>query len=122
MCVVLPAKKSPLHRRPLLRCRCLKAVWRSTWHRWWLLLHAQDTVTSSGLLLRRRRLNVAGRDVTARLVGLLQRRGYCFSAAADFEAVRAVKERACYVAADYPCELQARDLHLMPDVRSASAA
>ena len=50
---------------------------------------------------------MAGRDITARLVDLLQRRGYCFSAAADFEAVRNIKERACYVAADYQRELQA---------------
>ena len=50
---------------------------------------------------------MAGRDVTARLVDLLQRRGYCFSAASDFEAVRGIKERACYVAADYQRELQA---------------
>ena len=70
-------------------------------------LACSDTVTSSRLLLQRRRLNMAGRDVTARLVDLLQRRGYCFSAASDFEAVRAIKERACYVAADYQRELQA---------------
>ena len=50
---------------------------------------------------------MAGRDMTARLVDLLQRRGYCFNAASDFEAVRAIKERACYVAADYQRELQA---------------
>ncbi|CAL5225629.1 g8484 [Coccomyxa viridis] len=53
-----------------------------------------------------RRLNIAGRDITSRLVDLLQRRGYCFNAAADFETVRSIKERACYVAADYQRELQ----------------
>ncbi len=54
-----------------------------------------------------RRLNIAGRDITSRLVDLLQRRGYCFNAAADFDTVRSIKERACYVAADYQRELQA---------------
>ena len=58
---------------------------------------------------KRRRLNIAGRDITTRLVDLLQRRGHCFNAAADFDTVRSVKERACYVAADYQRELQASD-------------
>ncbi len=53
-----------------------------------------------------KRLNVAGRDVTARLVSLLQRRGYALNKSADFETVRALKERLCYVAADYQRELQ----------------
>lgn len=53
-----------------------------------------------------KRLNVAGRDVTARLASLLQRRGYTLNKSADFETVRAVKERLCYVAADYQRELQ----------------
>ena len=43
---------------------------------------------------------------------LLQRRGYCFNAAADFDMVRSIKERACYVAADYQRELQASLLGL----------
>ena len=70
-------------------------------------LACSNMVTSLRLLLQRRRLNMAGRNMTARLVDLLQRRGYCFNAASDFEAVRAIKERACYVAADYQRELQA---------------
>lgn len=53
-----------------------------------------------------RRLNVAGRDVTARLVDLLQRRGYALNRSADFDTARAVKERLCYVSANCRRELQ----------------
>ncbi|CAL8466914.1 g6450 [Coccomyxa elongata] len=53
-----------------------------------------------------RRLNVAGRDVTARLVDLLQRRGYALNRSADFDTARALKERLCYVSADCKRELQ----------------
>ena len=53
-----------------------------------------------------RRLNVAGRDVTARLVDLLQRRGYGLNRSADFDTARALKERLCYVSADCKRELQ----------------
>ena len=72
----------------------------------------QKKGTSPPAALWCRRLNIAGRDITSRLVDLLQRRGYCFNAAADFDTVRSVKERACYVAADYQRELQASLLGL----------
>lgn len=38
----------------------------------------------------------------------LQRRGHTLNRPADFDAVRRMKERLCYVAADYQRELQVR--------------
>ncbi|SCW03249.1 LAFE_0G06282g1_1 [Lachancea fermentati] len=47
-----------------------------------------------------RRLDVAGRDVTRYLIDLLSRRGYAFNRSADFETVRQIKEKLCYVSYD----------------------
>ena len=47
-----------------------------------------------------RRLDVAGRDVTRHLIDLLSRRGYAFNRTADFETVRQIKEKVCYVSYD----------------------
>ncbi|RPA81445.1 Actin/actin-like protein [Ascobolus immersus RN42] len=47
-----------------------------------------------------RRLDVAGRDVTRQLISLLLRRGYAFNRTADFETVRQIKEKFCYVSYD----------------------
>ncbi|KAL3233017.1 Actin-related protein 2 [Nakaseomyces bracarensis] len=47
-----------------------------------------------------RRLDVAGRDVTRHLIDLLSRRGYAFNRSADFETVRQIKEKVCYVSYD----------------------
>ena len=47
-----------------------------------------------------RRLNLAGRHVTNYLVRLLMLAGYAFNSTADFETVRDIKERMCYVAYD----------------------
>ena len=44
-----------------------------------------------------RRLDVAGRHVTRHLIDLLLRRGYAFNRTADFETIRQVKEKLCYV-------------------------
>ncbi|KAK9448212.1 actin family [Limtongia smithiae] len=53
-----------------------------------------------------RRLDVAGRDVTRQLINLLLRRGYAFNRTADFETVRQIKEKLCYVS--YDLELDAK--------------
>ncbi len=47
-----------------------------------------------------RRLDVAGRDVTKQLINLLLRRGYAFNRTADFETIRQIKEKCCYVSYD----------------------
>ncbi|CAK5024525.1 unnamed protein product [Meloidogyne enterolobii] len=47
-----------------------------------------------------KRLDVAGRDITKHLIKLLQYRGYAFNHSADFETVRQLKEKFCYVAYD----------------------
>jgi len=46
------------------------------------------------------RINIAGRDVTQHLINLLLLRGYAFNRSADFETVRQIKEKLCYVGYD----------------------
>eukprot|EP00064_Thunnus_orientalis_P026400 superscaffoldBa00016642_g26908 len=43
------------------------------------------------------RLDIAGRDITRYLIKLLLLRGYAFNHSADFETVRMLKEKLCYV-------------------------
>ncbi|XP_041352930.1 actin-related protein 2 [Gigantopelta aegis] len=47
-----------------------------------------------------KRLDIAGRDVTKYLIKLLLLRGYAFNHSADFETVRMMKEKLCFVAYD----------------------
>eukprot|EP00096_Caligus_rogercresseyi_P016853 TRINITY_DN990_c1_g1_i1.p1 TRINITY_DN990_c1_g1~~TRINITY_DN990_c1_g1_i1.p1 ORF type:complete len:396 (+),score=123.66 TRINITY_DN990_c1_g1_i1:139-1326(+) len=47
-----------------------------------------------------RRLDIAGRDVTRYLIKLLLLRGYAFNHTADFETVRMLKEKFCYIGYD----------------------
>lgn len=47
-----------------------------------------------------RRLDVAGRNITRYLIKLLLLRGYAFNHTADFETVRIMKEKLCYVGYD----------------------
>jgi len=51
-----------------------------------------------------RRLDVAGRDVTRYLIKLLLLRGYAFNRTADFETIRQLKEKLCYVGYDLGLE------------------
>jgi actin-related protein 2 len=51
-----------------------------------------------------RRIDVAGRDVTRNLIRLLLLRGYAFNRTADFETVKEIKEKLCYVAYDLDSE------------------
>lgn len=44
-----------------------------------------------------KRLNIAGRHVTDYLIKLLMLRGYAFNSSANFELVREIKEKMCYV-------------------------
>ncbi|KAI4496977.1 hypothetical protein M0802_007925 [Mischocyttarus mexicanus] len=44
-----------------------------------------------------RRLDIAGRDITIYLIKLLLLRGYAFNHSADFETVRMLKEKLCYI-------------------------
>jgi actin-related protein 2 len=51
-------------------------------------------------ILHESRLDVAGRSITAYLLQLLQARGYSFNKTSDFETVRQIKEKCCYVSCD----------------------
>jgi actin-related protein 2 len=51
-----------------------------------------------------RRLNVAGRHITSHLIKLLQMRGYNFNSSADFDIVRKIKEKHCFVGYDLEVE------------------
>ncbi|KAL4192021.1 hypothetical protein AMTRI_Chr06g191940 [Amborella trichopoda] len=53
-----------------------------------------------------KRMNVAGRHITSYLVDLLLRRGYAMNRTADFETVREIKEKLCYISYDYKREYQ----------------
>lgn len=44
-----------------------------------------------------KRLNVAGRHITSYLIKLMLLRGYVFNRTADFETVRQIKEKLCFV-------------------------
>ena len=51
-----------------------------------------------------RRLDVAGRHLTEYMIKLLQLRGYTFNRTADFELVREIKEKVCYMGYDLELE------------------
>ncbi|KNC83398.1 actin-like protein 2 [Sphaeroforma arctica JP610] len=56
-----------------------------------------------------RRLDIAGRDITRYLIKLMLMRGYAFNQTADFETVRQLKEKHCYVAYDVDQEKKLAD-------------
>jgi len=47
-----------------------------------------------------KRLDIAGRHITDYLIRLLQIKGYAFNSTADFELVRELKEKYCFVSCD----------------------
>jgi len=51
-----------------------------------------------------KRIDVAGRDITRHLIRLLLLRGYAFNRTADFDTVRQIKEKLCYVGYDLDME------------------
>lgn len=70
------------------------------------------------------RIDLAGRDVTDYLVQLLRRSGYIFHTSAEFELVRQIKEKNCYVATIFSNEERFLDdpskninTYLLPDGR-----
>lgn len=63
-----------------------------------------------------KRLNVAGRHITTYLIKLLLLRGYAFNRTADFDTVRQIKEKFCYVAYDIAQERRlARDTTVLEE-------
>jgi actin-related protein 2 len=69
------------------------------------------TPVYDGYSLRKadRRVDIGGKDVTENLVRLMQRRGYSFHSSADFELVKAIKEKFCYAAVDFKLEKKLSD-------------
>eukprot|EP00954_Amorphochlora_amoebiformis_P009151 712207-Amorphochlora_amoeboformis.AAC.1 len=51
-----------------------------------------------------KRLDIAGRNVTERLIKLLQARGFNFHRSADMDTVRQIKEKFCYIGYDLKVE------------------
>lgn len=47
-----------------------------------------------------KRINLAGRKITEYLTKLLFLRGYAFNSSADFETVREIKEKLCFISKD----------------------
>ena len=60
--------------------------------------HCTPVFESYGIKKAMRQVQLGGRDLTAHLLRLLQRRGYHLNPLADFDTVRLIKEKCCYTA------------------------
>ena len=96
-----------------------------------IILDSGDGVThcipiSSGYLLHPfiKRLDIAGRHITEYLIRLLQIKGYAFNSSSDFESVREIKEKYCFVSCDIASDRKLdkettyyNSIHKLPDGR-----
>jgi actin-related protein 2 len=71
-----------------------------------------------------KRLDIAGRHITEYLIKLLQMKGYAFNSSADFELVREIKEKYCFVSCDINSDRKLdqettyyNSIHKLPDGR-----
>ena len=71
-----------------------------------------------------KRLDIAGRHITEYLIKLLQIKGYAFNSTADFELVREMKEKYCFVSCDIDSDRKLdkettyyNSIHKLPDGR-----
>ena len=94
-----------------------------------IVLDSGDGVThcipvSDGNILKHsiERMDIAGRNITEYLCRLLQKKGYAFNSSADFDFVRELKEKYCFVSndIDYDRKLEREttyynSFHLLPD-------
>ncbi|KAJ1918261.1 centractin- actin- protein of the dynactin complex [Mycoemilia scoparia] len=75
-----------------------------------------------------RRIDLAGRDITEYLQVLLRKSGYKFNTSAEFEIVRQIKEKMCYITLDATREEKdigagglkgsANEIYRLPDART----
>jgi len=86
--------------------------------------HCIPIVSSFILHHQIKRLDIAGRHITDYLIKLLQIKGYAFNSTADFELVREIKEKYCFVSCDIDSDRKLEkettyynSIHKLPDGR-----